>query len=207
MSVLSQLANALGRNDEQPNIALAERLAASGDAAAMAELAEAILSGPQAVRNDAIKTLYEVGERNPTLLAPHSGALFEALKSRNNRLIWGALTAIDTIAAERSAEIAKRLPEILAAAAKSSVIARDKTVSILVKLAEAGHQAKTLPILLDTLRTAPVNQLPAYTEAVGPLIGRDEIDEFRAILQTRLRSIDQAPKRARIEKVLRRLGE
>lgn len=207
MSVLSQLANALGRNDEQPNIALAERLAASGDAAAMAELAEAILSGPQAVRNDAIKTLYEVGERNPTLLAPHSGALFEALKSRNNRLVWGALTAIDTIAAERSTEIARRLPEILAAAAKSSVIARDKTVSILVKLAEAGHQSKTLPILLDTLRTAPVNQLPAYTEAVGPLIGRDEIDEFRAILQTRLRSIDQAPKRARIEKVLRRLGE
>lgn len=205
MSVLPRLANALGRNDEAPNVALAESLAASGDEAGIAELVGAIGSGPQAVRNDAIKALYELGERRPELLAPHWQPLFTALKSRNNRMVWGALTAIDTITAERSADIAARLPEVLEAAAGSSVIARDRTVSILVKLAEAGHQARTLPILLDTLRTAPDNQLPSYAEAVGPLIGRDNIEEFRAILETRLRGMEQKSKRVRIEKVLRRL--
>ena len=54
MSVLGRLASALGRNDERPNVQLAETLAASADAAAIAELVAA-LAGKAAVANDAIK--------------------------------------------------------------------------------------------------------------------------------------------------------
>ena len=39
MSVRDQLASALGRNDERPNVALAEHLAAAQDHAGIAELA------------------------------------------------------------------------------------------------------------------------------------------------------------------------
>ena len=62
MSVLDELASALGRNDEQPNVELAEKLAASGDKAAIAELVGA-LGDKSALANDAIKTLYEIAER------------------------------------------------------------------------------------------------------------------------------------------------
>ena len=62
MSILSRLASALGRNDERPNVELAEALAARPDAAAVAELVAA-LSGPVATANDAIKVLYELGSR------------------------------------------------------------------------------------------------------------------------------------------------
>jgi len=82
MSVLGRLASGMGRNDERPNVELGEALAASGDAAAIAELVGA-LTGPAAVASDAIKVLYEAGERRPALLAPHVPAC-----SRR----WGAAT-------------------------------------------------------------------------------------------------------------------
>lgn len=74
MSVLGKLASALGRNDEQPNVELAEALAARPDAAAVAELAGALATGPTAVSNDAIKVLYELGALKPELVAPHAAA-------------------------------------------------------------------------------------------------------------------------------------
>ena len=68
MSVLGKLASALGRNDERPNVELAEALVVKPDKAAIAELAAALSNGTVAQQNDAIKVLYEIGERNPTWL-------------------------------------------------------------------------------------------------------------------------------------------
>lgn len=48
MSVLGKLASALGRNDEQPNVELAEALVAKPDRAAIAELAGALSAGTTA---------------------------------------------------------------------------------------------------------------------------------------------------------------
>jgi len=67
--ILGQLAAALGRNDERPNVELAERLAMATDKAAIAELVAALSTGPTALANDAIKVLYELGERRPERVA------------------------------------------------------------------------------------------------------------------------------------------
>ena len=140
MSVLGRLASALGRNDERPNVELAEELAAAPDAAAVAELAAA-LDGPVAVANDAIKVLNELGARRPELVAMHLPAFLALLSSKNNRNVWGALQAIETITALQPDAVLPELPRIIAAADKGSVIAKDKAVAILVKLAAAGHGA------------------------------------------------------------------
>src|SRR5687768_1143655 len=126
MSVLDRLATALDRNDERPNVALAEELAASGDAAAIAELATALKTGKKTVQNDAIKVLSEIGARRPELIAAHIEALFAALTSKNNRLVWGAMAALDTLAEIRSRELYARLPAIVDAAQQGSIIAMDK---------------------------------------------------------------------------------
>ena len=90
MSVLGRLASALERNDERPNVELAEALVAKPDKAAIVELADALSAGTVAQQNDAIKVLYEIGERKPELVAPHAEALFALLKSKNNRNVCGA---------------------------------------------------------------------------------------------------------------------
>ena len=145
MSVLGKLASALGRNDEQPNVELAEALAAKPDAAAIAELAGALATGSTAVSNDAIKVLYELGALKPELVAPHTGAFLTLLGGKNNRNVWGALYAIETITALQPDPVLKQLPAILAAADKGSVIAKDKAVAILVKL--AAHRAAFVRLL------------------------------------------------------------
>jgi hypothetical protein len=204
VSVLAQLASALGRNDEQPNVELAEALAAKPDAAAIAELAGALATGSTAISNDAIKVLYELGERRPELAAPHAKAFLTLLGSKNNRNVWGALQAIETITALQPDAVLAELPRIVAAADKGSVIAKDKAVAILVKLAAAGHGAKALPILLERLEGAAPNQFPMYAEQAQPVIDAAHRTAFVRLLETRLIGIEPGAKRTRVEKVLRR---
>jgi hypothetical protein len=206
VSVLDRLAGALGRNDERPNVELAETLAARADGAAINELVAALSDAPAAVQNDAIKVLYEIGARAPGLIAPHAAAFFALLKSRNNRNVWGALQAIDAIAGVADKAVAAELDAILAAADKGSVIAKDKAMSILARLAHAGHAARAVPILLSRLRDAAPNQFPMYAEFAAPVVDPAHTAAFRAILETRLAKIPQPAKRKRVEKVLKGLG-
>ncbi|HRH38307.1 MAG TPA: hypothetical protein PK760_08175, partial [Flavobacteriales bacterium] len=68
MSAISLLASSLGRRDEQPNIALAEAIAARKDHKAVTQLVDVVRAKDKALRSDAIKALYEVGERSPELI-------------------------------------------------------------------------------------------------------------------------------------------
>ena len=204
MSVRGKLATALGRNDERPNVELAEVLAARPNAASVTELVELLSTGTVAEQNDAIKVLYELGERKPDAIAAHVDAFLALLKSRNNRNVWGAMSAIDTIAAVRSKAVATALKDILAAADKGSVIAKDKAMSTLAKLALAG-EPKAMPALLERLETAAINQFPMYAEMVRPAAGAHK-GKFQAILERRLPDLPPA-KQARVEKVLRKLGK
>jgi hypothetical protein len=205
MSVLGKLASALERNDERPNVELAEALVAKPDRRAIAELADALSNGTVAQQNDAIKVLYEIGERKPELVAMHTDAFLALLGSKNNRNVWGAMSAIDTIAAVRAKDVAAHLKAILAAADKGSVIAKDKAMSILSKLALAGEQ-RAMPALLDRLADAAPNQFPMYAELALLAVTPTHKARFRSILETGLKTIDQPAKRTRVEKVLRKLG-
>jgi hypothetical protein len=206
MDVLSKLASALERNDERPNVELAEALVAKPDKKAIAVLADALSTGTVAVQNDAIKVLYEIGELAPELVAPHAEAFFALLKSKNNRSVWGAMSAIDTIAGVKAKDVAARLKDILAAADKGSVIAKDKAMSTLAKLAQAG-EAKAMPALLERLVDAAPNQFPMYAELAATAVTPAHKGKLVSILEARLKIIDAAAKKARVEKVLRKLAK
>ena len=206
MDVLSKLASALERNDERPNVELAEALVAKPDKKAIAALADALSSGTVAVQNDAIKVLYEIGERAPELVAPHAETFLALLKSKNNRNVWGAMSAIDTIAGVRAKEVAAHLKDILAAADKGSVIAKDKAMSTLAKLAQAG-EAKAMPALLERLADAAPNQFPMYAELAATAVTPTHKAKLVGVLEARLKTIDAAAKKARVEKVLRKLAK
>lgn len=204
MSILDKLACALERNDERPNVELAQALVARPDVKAIALLADALSTGTVAIQNDAIKVLYEIGERAPELVAPHADAFLALLASKNNRNVWGAMSAIDTIAGVNSKDIAAHLKAILAAADKGSVIAKDKAMSILSKLAAAG-EPKAMPALLDRLADAAPNQFPMYAEIAASAVTPAHKARLVSIIETRLKTIDAPAKKARVQKVLRTL--
>jgi len=208
MGALDRLASALGRRDEQPNIALAAAIAEAGDKRAVAELAAALTGAARPLRHDAIKALYEIGALKPELIAPHAEAFVVLLAARDNRMVWGALSALDHVCDAAPATVMAHLDAILAAADAGSVIAKDKTMSILAKLAALPRLAPVVsPVLLDRLRTAATNQFPMYAEMAARGLAAEYRAQLTEALGERLRTLSQPAKRARVERVLRRLTQ
>lgn len=206
MSVLSKLASALDRRDETPNQELARQIAAKGDKKAVQELVDNLSHSDKAIQSDCIKVLYEVGEAKPALIASHAKDFLALLGSKNNRLQWGAMSALDSIASENPAPLLAALPRILAVAEAGSVITRDHGVGILVKLgAEKAHFAKVLPHLLDQLKSAPDNQLPMYAEMILKIADGKNAAKFVPVLERRMGGIEKESKRKRVEKVVAKL--
>ncbi|MEO8590578.1 MAG: hypothetical protein ABI432_14475 [Flavobacteriales bacterium] len=205
MSVTSLLASALGHDDEKPNIALAEKIVAEKNAAGVRELVDLLSGKNKALKSDAIKTLYEVGERAPEMIAPFIASFKNLLTSPDNRMVWGAMCAIDAIAGVKPEAVYMLLPQIMQAVDKGSVITRDHAMKAMVKLAAHERFARsTVPLLLEHLRTAPVNQLPMYAELVGPVVRGKDATLFVTILEQRLVDVPQPPKRKRIERAIKR---
>jgi len=206
-SLLDQLASASGSASQQPNIALAATIARTGDTQAVAVLIGGLDHKQKAIRHDCIKTLYETAALAPALCASHTDRLLALLHDKDNRLQWGAMTALSAIAHLEPAKMFASLDRIIDTAGKGSVITRDHCVKILCTLSGMPQYAgSTLPLLFAQIQQAPVNQVPAYAEQALPVVTPQHAARFRQILQQRLEDIDQAPKRKRVEKVLKKLA-
>ena len=94
MNVIDKLASSLNRRDEVPNQELAKQIAVKKDKKAVAELIEYLNNKSKDIQNDCIKVLYEVGKINPALIADYAKNFIALLDHKNNRLQWGAMTAI-----------------------------------------------------------------------------------------------------------------
>jgi hypothetical protein len=206
MSALAQLATSLGRVDELPNIALAERIVQEKNVPAVRELVEILNGKDKALKSDALKALYEVGYRSPDLIAPFIAQFKNLLANPDNRLVWGAMCAIDGIATIKPDAVYMILPQIMAAVDRGTVITRDHAVKTLAKLAAQERFARTaMPLLLDQLRTAPLNQLPMYAELAAAVVLPQDTATMRAILEIRLPEMPNEAKKKRVEKALRKL--
>lgn len=206
MSAIAQLATSMGRADEQPNIALAESIAAEKNMAAIRELVEVLNGKDKPLKSDALKTLYEVGYRAPELIAPFIAQFKNLLANPDNRLVWGAMCAIDGIATIKPDAVFMILPQIMAAVDRGTVITRDHAVKTLTKLAAQERFARTaMPLLFEQLRTAPVNQFPMYAELVAAIVFPQDVNNMRRILEARLPELPNAAKKKRVEKALRKL--
>ncbi len=206
MSIIPQLASSLNVKSEVPNQELARQIAASGDKAAVRELVDNLGNKNKAIQSDCIKTLYETGELKPELIAGYARDFVALLDSKNNRLQWGAMTALSSIAGEDPKTIYAALPKIVAVADSGSVITKDHCVRILVKLcAEKKYAADAFELLTEQLLSSPTNQLPMYAELALPIINDDNKEAFIKTLSSRLDDIEKDTKRKRVEKVIAKL--
>lgn len=206
MSVLHKLASTLGRRDEVPNQELARAIASSNDAKAVTELVEHLANKKKDIQSDCIKVLYEVGVQKPALIAPHIAVFAGLLDSKNNRLVWGAMIALNASATAGLHGVYAFLPKIIAVADAGSVIARDHAVNILIKLmGDKKYMDDCFALLVEQLAKCPTNQLPMYAENAAPTITDQNKHLFVKTLSGRLGEIEKESKRARVEKVIRKL--
>ena len=206
MTIIDKLATSLNRRDEVPNQELAKLIAAKNDKNAVKEVVENLANKNKGIQHDCIKVIYEIGALKPALIVDFSSELIELLHSKNNRMQWGAMCALDAITNESPKTIYKALGKIIDAADKGTVITNDHCVGILVKLCAIKAYADDAFVLLnERLKISPVNQLPMYVEYALPIISDNNKAAFIKTVHSRIPDLEKDTQRKRIEKVHKKL--
>jgi len=207
MSILNKLATSLNRRDEVPNQELAAEIAAKNNKAAIRELIDNLSNKSKDIQHDCIKVLYEAGERKPELITGYLETFLELLHHKNNRLQWGAMTALHAIALKDPKIIYHSLSKIMDAADKGSVITRDYAVKILIQLSSVKQYADdTFLLLNEQLLGCPSNQFPMYAEYTASVITEKNKKIFIHTITSRLKDLEKDSQRKRIEKIIKKLS-
>lgn len=205
-TIAGQLANALGRNDEGPNIALAEKIARTSNKDAVKELVVLMNDKKTAIRHDAIKVIYETGERNPELIIPYKRDFLRLFNHSDNWMKWGAMSALYSIAKSKPELLAKNLTDIIDAMDSGSVITRDHGIYILCTVSNLKkHHDDCMQLLLEQVDKAPVNQVPMYAEKMAEVISAPYVKKLETVLSSRTDVTGIPSKQKRVEKLLKKL--
>ena len=206
MSTLERLACGLGRNDEAPNIELAKELCQNDDTAGITEIVGGFTGTDKAVANDCIKVLYEIGERKPELIAGYTNEFIARLRSKNNRLAWGSMTALAKIAELSPKPIYDKLSVVIEAYEVGSVITIDNAISVFAGLYKANesYEKDILPVLISHLTRCRPKDVPQHAERTAICFNKSNKDAFIEVLEKRLPSLT-APGQSRVKKLLKKL--
>jgi len=206
MSVIEKLACSVGRNDEIPNQELAKELCRTKDEDNIKELVQSLFNGSTAIKNDSIKVLYEIGEAQPELISSYVGDFIKLLNSKNNRLVWGAMTALSTIATINPDNIFKNIDLVFDVIKKGSVITVDNGISVLAKVGSANkeYEKNILPFLLEHLETCRPREVAQHSERSMVIANSENKIKFQGVLEKRLEDLTQS-QQARVKMVLKKV--
>lgn len=205
-SIIDLLAHSLGRRDETPNIALAQQIADQEDKIAIKELVALTDHKRMAIKYDAIKVLYEVGVCKPQLITGYNDQFLALLNHKDNRIQWGAMTALSIISGFEPELLADHIVPIVDAMDSGSVITRDHGIYILCHLAKVKrHHTDCMELLLEQIQKSPVNQMPMYAEKTAEVITPEYVDRLIEIVKSREDVLSIESKRKRIDKLIKKL--
>ena len=204
MSVLNQLAYFQNRRDEKPNQELAQKLVAAKDKKGIREIAENVWNENAAVQGNCVKVLSEIGLLEPKLIAPYADTFLKLLTSQNNRLVWGAMEALATIATLQADDIFKHVALVEDAMANGSVITRDNGIKTLARVAAQKdvYRKKIFPFLLKHLETTRSQDIPQHSEQILAAVDNKNKGAFIRVLEQRLPDLS-TPRAARVKKVIK----
>jgi hypothetical protein len=204
MSVLNRIAHFQNRRDEVPNQELARDLAAKKDKAGIREIAENLWNKDRNIQADCIKVLYEVGVIDPKLIAGYAEDFVKALKSKNNRLVWGGMTALAEVAKANPDAVFSHLDEIKKAKETGSVITVDNAISTLAFTAAANekYNKAIFPYLLKHLSNCRPKEVAQHSEKTLPAVNSKNKDEFVKVLEKRMEDLSGGAL-SRVKKVIK----
>jgi phage shock protein PspC (stress-responsive transcriptional regulator) len=187
MSVLDKIAYFQNRRDEVPNQELARELAASGDAAGIKEIADNLWHKNKSVSSDCLKVLYEIGYIAPQLIAGYVGDFLKLLRSKSNRMVWGAMIGLADIASIRPKEIWEQVADVIEAVEHGTLITVVWGVKTLARVAAAdsGYSERIFPVLLNQLRTCIPRDVPMHAESIACAVNASNKAEFMSVLESR----------------------
>jgi hypothetical protein len=204
--MLEKLAYSLCRNDEEPNIELAKELVKTKNKNGIKEIVDGLNNTKEQIAHDCIKVLYEIGEIAPELISEYAENFIQLLQSKNNRLVWGSMTALSKIAAFNPEELYNNLETIKAAYEKGSVITIDNSISVFAELVKQDkkYEKKVFPIIIEHLEKCRPKEVPQHAERAFVCINKNNSQKYKETLLKRYESLTDTQKK-RIDKLLKKL--
>jgi hypothetical protein len=205
--VLEKIAFYRGRRDEVPNQELARELAQTENGEGIREIGQNLSNKNQSVQSDCLKVLYEIGYLKPDLIADYVGEFLKLLKSKNNRMVWGAMIALATIADKKPRELWANINDVIAAVDQGTLITVVWGVKALAKVAAADpvYRQKIFPFLMAQLKKCLPRDVPMHAESILPAIDKGNKEEFLLLLETRKPEMTKA-QLARLKRVTKTLS-
>jgi hypothetical protein len=191
VSILNRLASVQGKRSDLPNQVLARELAARKDKKAIREVAQNLQNKDPNIQSDCIKVLYEIGYLEPVLIAAFADEFLDLLGSRNNRLVWGSLIALSTIASRKADELFPHWPAIRTTMGTGTVITVDAGVKTLAQVAahSDAYRREILPFLFEHLRTCRPQSVAQHAEAIAVAVDAATHAAFVKVLTRRLEDL------------------
>lgn len=204
MSILDRLATSQNRRDEVPNQELARDLAAGKDKKGIREIVENLWNKDKNIQADCIKVLYEIGCIEPKLIGGYVDDFAKLLKSRNNRLVWGGMTALAEAAKANPDAVFAHVDTIKKAKDAGSVITVDSAISALAVTAAANRKYNEVifPYLLKHLSSCRPKDVPQHSEKTLPAVIASNKAGFIKVLEKRMEDLSGSGL-ARVKKVIK----
>jgi len=206
MSVLDELACMQNRRDEEPNKELARELAKKKNTKGIKEIVENLQNKNKNIQSDCISVLEQIGYLDPELIENYVSDFLKLLYSKNNRLIWGAMITISTIAHKKPKQIFDDFHDITRAIEKGSVITRDngiKTLAIVASVNKKYNKA-IFPFLIGHLKKCRPKDVPQHAEHIFVAVDSKNKKEYMDVLNKRLDILAKSQS-LRIKKLLKNI--
>lgn len=202
MSVIERISYHLGRKDEVPNQDLARDLAEREDIEGIQEIASYLKDKNKSIASDCLKVLYEIGYIKPELIVPYKEDFITFLRSKNNRMVWGGMIGLSSVAKVDSDYVYRFKDLILEKIETGTVITNVWGVYTIINLAGNGYYDQLRDTLLMLQKTCRNVDFPKRAESIVEVIQEKDKESFKDILESRLESLSAAGKK-RTMKVLK----
>ena len=202
------IAHHLGQSDEAPNVQLAYELVQNSDTIGISEIAAGLDDQNEKIAADCLKVLYEVSYRNPMLVSAYRNKFISLLRSKNNRMIWGASIALAQIAPFHREALFHELDEILEVYRKGSVITVDNCIRLFAEIAigDKEREERIFPILIEHLSKCRPKEIPQHAESIAVCVTRNNFRTFKEEIEKRCSLLTDLQKKrvGRLFKILKK---
>lgn len=206
MSILDELANAQGVKSDVPNQKLARKLTEHNNSDEIKVIVENLGNKDKSIQSDCIKVLYEIGYIKPILISDYVNELIKLLNSRNNRLVWGGMIALSTIASLKAKEIFEQRETIKKVLEKGSVITADAGIKTISQVAASGgkYNKALFPYLIECIKTCRPKSVAQYSESIFEAVSEENKTQFIKAVNER-KDILNPSQLKRVDKLLKKL--
>ncbi|MGB0678168.1 MAG: hypothetical protein ACPGUV_00735 [Polyangiales bacterium] len=170
---------------------LAEILAADNPGQQVAKVAEALRDSRTSAAVQAARTLAELTEHKPELLAPVTDKIVAGFAASNRRAVQSCADALPAVAKLAPARVARHLDKLRAAFEQTQAVGQDGLVRTFAALcaASVAYQKRLEPVLTVALEGAEGKTLLRWTQTVLPALKGEPHARARAVVEGRLYSI------------------